>query len=225
MDEVRPRRAEEEDAAGRLLGRARAARSGSASPAIERICSGIPSCTVWPPISIVFSASLAAVRRVSIQPNATALTLILNWPHSLASVLVRPDDRGLAGRVVGLAGVAHRARDRGHVDDLAEDLATLLALGLGRLAQVRRGGADDPERHDRVDVEHPLVRVVGHLVDRRVDRVAGVVDDDVDLAPGVDRRLDQRVGRARPRSGRRRRPPSRPRSRTPPARRGRRRGR
>ena len=24
------------------------------------------------------------------KPNATALTLILNWPHSLASVLVSP---------------------------------------------------------------------------------------------------------------------------------------
>ena len=58
--------------------------------AIVRICSGMPSCTVWPSISIVFVDSLAAVRRVSIQPNATALTLILNWPHSLASVFVSP---------------------------------------------------------------------------------------------------------------------------------------
>jgi len=32
-------------------------------------------------------------------------------------------------------------------------------------------------------------------VDGRVQRVAGVVDDDVDLAPGVDRRLDELVGR------------------------------
>jgi hypothetical protein len=71
-----------------------------------------------------------------------------------------------------------------------------LALLLGRLAQMRRGGADDAERDDGVDVEHPLVRVVGHLVDRRVDRVARVVDDDVDLAPGVERRLHERVGRA-----------------------------
>ena len=63
--------------------------------AIERICSGMPSWTFWPSISIVFSESLEAVRRVSIQPNATALTLILNWPHSLASVLVRPTTAAL----------------------------------------------------------------------------------------------------------------------------------
>src|SRR4029079_13266083 len=69
--------------------------SGISIPAIERICSGIPSCTFWPPISIVFSASLAAVRRVSIHPNATALTLILNCPHSLASVLVSPTTAAL----------------------------------------------------------------------------------------------------------------------------------
>ena len=143
------------------------------------------------------SSTLDAVSRVSIQPNATALTLILNWPHSLASVLVRPTTAGLARGVVRLARVAHRARDRGDVDDLAEDLAALLALHLGRLAQVRRRGADHAERDDRVDVEHPLERLVGHLVDRRVDRVARVVDDDVDLAPGVDRRLHERVGRAR----------------------------
>jgi hypothetical protein len=56
----------------------------------------MPSCTVWPSISIVFSESLDAVRRVSIQPNATALTLILNWPHSLRQRLGQPDDGGLA---------------------------------------------------------------------------------------------------------------------------------
>src|SRR5205823_12291060 len=36
-----------------------------------------------------------------------------------------------------------------------------------------------------------------HLVDRRVERIAGVVDDDVDLAEGVDRLGDELVGRAR----------------------------
>jgi hypothetical protein len=61
---------------------------------------------------------------------------------------------------------------------------------------VRGGGADDAERDDRVNVEHALERVVGELVDRRVDRVSGVVDDDVELAPGVDRGLHERVRRA-----------------------------
>src|SRR5688572_9535009 len=69
--------------------------SGISIEAMPRIWSGMPSCTFWPPISIVLSSTLEAVRRVSIQPNATALTLILNWPHSLASVLVSPTTAAL----------------------------------------------------------------------------------------------------------------------------------
>ena len=139
--------------------------------------------------------SLAAVRRVSTKPKATAFTLILNWPHSLASVFVRPHAQ-LAGRVVDLTRVAVHARDGGHVDDLAEDLAALLALLLGRLAHVGRGGAADPEWHDRVDVEHRLELLVSHLVGNAVARVAGVVDDDVELPELVDGLLDELVGHA-----------------------------
>src|SRR3712207_8991495 len=43
---------------------------------------------------------------------------------------------------------------------------------------------------------HALEPVVGHLVDRRVQGVARVVDDDVDAAPRVDRGLDELVGHA-----------------------------
>src|SRR5207248_10820775 len=42
----------------------------------------------------------------------------------------------------------------------------------------------------------PLERLVGHLVDRRVHRVAGVVDDDVQLSERLDGRLDELVGHA-----------------------------
>jgi hypothetical protein len=64
--------------------------SGISIDAIPRIWSGMPSCTFWPSISIWFSSTFDAVSRVSIQPNATAFTLILNWPHSLAIVFVSP---------------------------------------------------------------------------------------------------------------------------------------
>jgi hypothetical protein len=50
----------------------------------------MPSCTVSPLIRIVFDATFGCVRRVSMKPNATALQLTLNWPHSLASVFVSP---------------------------------------------------------------------------------------------------------------------------------------
>jgi hypothetical protein len=42
-----------------------------------------------------------------------------------------------------------------------------------------------------------LELVVGHLVDGPVPRVAGVVDEDVELAPFVDHALDHLVGHAR----------------------------
>ena len=63
--------------------------------AMARICSGMPSWISSPSLVIVLPDSLAAVRRVSTNPNATAFTLILNWPHSLASVFVRPTTAAL----------------------------------------------------------------------------------------------------------------------------------
>ena len=103
---------------------------------------------------------------------------------------------GLGGGVVGLAGVAHRARDRGDVDDLAEDLPALGLLGLGRLAPGRGERADHAERDDRVDVEHRLELLVAHPVDDAVPGVPGVVDDAVDRPEGFDRGRDELVGGA-----------------------------
>jgi len=45
-------------------------------------------------------------------------------------------------------------------------------------------GTGDPEGHDRVDVQHRLELLVGHLVGDTVPGVAGVVDDDVHRAEG-----------------------------------------
>ena len=61
---------------------------------------------------------------------------------------------------------------------------------------MRRRGAQDPEGHDGVDVEHRLELLVAHLVDRPIPGVAGVVDHDVDLPERVDRLLDELVGNA-----------------------------
>ena len=66
----------------------------------------------------------------------------------LGERLRQADDRRLARRVVRLAGIAHRARDRRDVDDLAEHLVALLALRLGGLAHVRRDRTAHPERDD-----------------------------------------------------------------------------
>jgi hypothetical protein len=63
--------------------------------AIWRICSGMPSWISSPSFVMTFPDSLAAVRRVSTNPNAMAFTLILNCPHSFASVFVRPTTAAL----------------------------------------------------------------------------------------------------------------------------------
>ena len=42
------------------------------------------------------SSTLGCVRRVSMKPNATALTFTLNWPHSLAIVFVSPTTAAFA---------------------------------------------------------------------------------------------------------------------------------
>ena len=53
------------------------------------------------------------------------------------------------------------------------------------------------ERDDRVDIQHLLEPLIRHLVDGGIKRVAGVVDQDVHLAPLVDHLLHQLIGHAR----------------------------
>ncbi len=81
--------------AGGLLRRARPAERDQRR-GIERICSGMPSCTVWPPISIVFSASLVAVRRVSIAAERDRVDVDLELAPLLGQRLGQADHRGLA---------------------------------------------------------------------------------------------------------------------------------
>ena len=138
VDVVGELRAEEQHRARGLLGLGRAAERDRSSRPSRASARGCPRSTFSPLAVSIFSPfSLAWVSRVSTKPKATALQLILNWPHSLASVFVSPTTPGLGGRVVDLPGVAHRARDRGDVDELAEDLLALGLLGLGGLAPVR----------------------------------------------------------------------------------------
>jgi hypothetical protein len=95
-----------------------------------------------------------------------------------------------------LARVAHRARDRGDVDDLAKHLFAAVTLGLGRVAHVRGNRARHPKRDHDVDVEHRLELLVAHPVRDAVPRVSGVVDEDVHLAEGIDGFLDDLVAGA-----------------------------
>src|SRR5829696_2052417 len=137
VHEVRPGRAEEEDAAGGLLRRARAAERDEHRRH--------PPHLVRDPELDALAADLHLVvlhlrrRQARLDPpERDRVDVDLELPPLLGQRLRQSHHAGLAGGVVRLPGVAHRARDRGDVHDLAEDLLAALALGLGGLAQVRR---------------------------------------------------------------------------------------
>ena len=59
------------------------------------------------------------------------------------------------------------------------------------------GGAGDPERRLEMDVEDVVPLLVGHVLDGAVPGEAGVVDDDVEAAEGLDRGADEAVAEIR----------------------------
>ncbi len=96
----------------------------------------------------------------------------------------QPDDAELRRHVVGLAEIADQRRGRGHVHEGAGIL----------LAEMRGAGAAHVEGAVEMDVEHVLPVRVAHPVEDRVAQDAGIVDQDVDAAEGVERGLDDRLG-------------------------------
>lgn len=88
--------------------------------------------------------------------------------------LGQTDHAGLGGGIVGLSRVPMDARGTRDVDD---------GPGLAVLdAEIRGGRADQTEGRLGVQVHDGVPLLVAHLVDDAVVRVAGVIDDDVDLA-------------------------------------------
>ena len=137
-DRARPRpRARPGGRAGSSAGPSGAAAPGSPARPARRSPRRPPSSRPSP------SPGSGASRRSRRRPRCE---LTLNCPHSLAMVLVRPVTPGLGGGVVRLAGVAHGARDRGDVDDLAEPSspasASFFAASrqLGARARITRKG-------------------------------------------------------------------------------------
>lgn len=111
---------------------------------------------------------------VSINPGATALTVIWRAASSLAQDLVRPSRPGLGGAVVGLSGVAHLAHDGRDVHDAA---VTGLGHDLGGFAGADEGTA-------QVDGDDAVEVIVLHADQEAVLGDAGIVDQhgQVDLA-------------------------------------------
>ena len=102
--------------------------------------------------------------------------------HGVGGRPGEPEDAGLGGRVVGLAGRAQR-RHRRHVHDPP---GLLLAHG-------DRRGPVRVERALEVDVEHGVPFGIGHVEDHPIAEDAGDVHEDVDPAPGVDDLADHRA--------------------------------
>src|SRR5215207_3721404 len=135
-DVVAQRRGEEEDGAGRLLGRAAAARGDETEGDLA-----VRLRDAETDVGRLARHALARLLRLR-QPRldeaeGDGVDLYVELPPLLRQRLRQAHDAGLARRVVGLAGVAARARRRRDVDDLARLRAPrLFALALRGLAQV-----------------------------------------------------------------------------------------
>ncbi len=100
-------------------------------------------------------------------------------------------DADLRRAVVRLAGVAVDARHRRGVDDPAVDLLARLRPARASRPRPSGPGAKVPLRWTLMTASHSSSVM---LVEHPVAQDAGVVDDDVEVAEGLDRRVDQPLG-------------------------------
>ena len=122
--------------------------------------------------SAFISGVSTAVMSVSMNPGASALTVTPREANSLATDLVNPIKRRLAGRIIALAGVAHQANDGGDVDDPPRTLLEKTpAQRLGKQKSALQIG-----------VQHRVPILLAHAHDQSVARHAGVVDQNIHLA-------------------------------------------
>ena len=117
------------------------------------------------------------------KPGAMQLAVTLRLAYSAPERLDQADHSGLRRRVVGLAGIAGHADDRGDRDDPAEALAH---HQLGR-------GAGETEGRGQVDLDDVVPVLVTQLHEQVVARDAGVGDQDIDLPHRGFRRGHQRL--------------------------------
>src|SRR5215813_11345899 len=117
-------------------------------------------------------SAVASVIAVAMKPGAIAFTLMPNGPSSIASVRVKP----------WMPAFAERGR-RAQIDDLAPPL-----VGHEPLYRTRA-----EECAAKVNANHRVPVVLGHLEQQVVPRDAGVVDQDVDATKVVDGGVDRGV--------------------------------
>ena len=116
-------------------------------------------------------------------------------PHAVATELGGADDREggdahLGGAVVRLADVAEQPRRRRRVDHRPADGLPRL----GPLPPVGGGVAHRSEVALEVDADHGVPLRLGHVREHPVAQDAGVVDEHVQVAEGLHRRVDQALG-------------------------------
>jgi hypothetical protein len=96
-------------------------------------------------------------------------------------------DAGLGGGVVGLTGVAEQSRLARRVDDPPVDLLA----GLAALAPIDGGEAGRREVTLEVHADDGVPVFLAHVEAHPVAQDARVVDQDVEVAPGLDRLVDE----------------------------------
>jgi hypothetical protein len=105
--------------------------------------------------------------------------------------IVQSDDAGLGDAVVHDIVGPVEAADRPGQHDAA----------IARLAHDRESRPHDMKRAHQMDVDDRLEILVADLVQRAVADIAGIMDEDVDAAVMVERRLDDRPAAGRRRHG------------------------
>ena len=139
---------------------------------------------------------------VSTKPGATTFAVMLRLPSSRAIERARPDQPGLAGRVVGLAGRAEQPDDGGHEDHPAAAGAD--HLGAGPLGHPVGGGEVRVEDLGEVLLLHAHQQPVAGdpgVADQHLDRALVLLDLGERAVDGlgvgdVALHAEQAVGRA-----------------------------
>ena len=132
---------------------------------------------------------MASVSRVR-AAGAMQLLFTLVAGQLLGQDLAERGDARLGRAVVALPGVGEQARRARRVDDVAR----LGPAVLGLLAPVGGGPPARGEVALQVDAHDVVPLGLGHVDEHAVAQDAGVVDEDVEVAERLDRRVDEALG-------------------------------
>ncbi len=139
------------------------------------------------PSSCLNSPNVPSVRRVRAR-GAIVFAVTPYFDHLARHHEAERGDAGLRGGVVRLTAVAEQSSLRGGEHDAT---VRRLSRTLGLLAPVRRRETGRHEVALEVNLDDRIPLLLGHVEDRAVAKDARVVDEDVEVAIGLERLLDE----------------------------------